>query len=73
MDKFHALSDGSQKSVVARGFAAAGREYGNANNASGFEKGGDNRRAGNGVVHAAAGDGRNHVNSGAQVYNNAKK
>jgi hypothetical protein len=52
--------------------AAAGREYGNANNAAGFERGGANRQAANGIVHAPAGEARNHVNTAAQVYNNAK-
>jgi len=72
MDKFNGMSDGSQRSVAARGMAAAGREYGNANNAAGFERGGANRQAANGIVHAPAGEARNHVNTAAQVYNNAK-
>jgi hypothetical protein len=73
MDKFNALSDGSQRSVVAAGMAARGREQGAANNVAGFEKGGADRRAANGVVHAPPGEARNHVGTGARVYDNAKK
>jgi hypothetical protein len=73
METYNKMSDGSQKSVAARGMAAAAREHGNANNAPGFALHGANRQAANGIVHAPAGEARNHVNTAAQVYNNAKK
>jgi hypothetical protein len=60
-------------SVIARGLASDAREYGVKNQSDGFEKGGDNRRNANAIVHAEPGQARNHVVSAVKLAYNARK
>jgi len=63
----------TQKSVEARGFAARARDVGYANNAPGFQKGGENRVAANQIVHAPIGEARNHHGTAQDLHGRAGK
>lgn len=62
---------GTEKSAEARGFAARARDVGAANKAPGFEVGGANRVAANGIVHAPIGQARNHVGTAHDLHGRA--
>lgn len=72
MDHFNGLSDGSKMSVIADGLAGRGRQAGAERGVAGFEYGGSDRRAANGIVHAPDGSARNHINSAAELHKAAK-
>jgi hypothetical protein len=67
------MSEGFQKSVEARGLAAHARDAGMANNAPGFQRGGENRQQANAIVHAPVGDARNHVGTARDLNQRANK
>lgn len=69
------LSEGTQRSVIARGMAARARDHGYAQGIQGFERGhdgqrgGDNRIQANNIVHADYA--RNFVAEARQLHDQA--